>query len=387
MWNEFYKFAVEMDTSDIHYDIPLIKYHNPRDKEKPVYRTLTEMGFPHDIKETPFYYDFKLVSSFNSKTMAHWKRKLPKFENHYLQYLLVFGNRKKAREQFYEDCNPYGISKEEADSCLKNEVLFTLEPDNAIEVIKEFIFIIYEYAPNDFGHFAMCYGLKNSFAYDRLYQTALDILQTKVDTFSLTPRVVQREVVKGTPLIEIYHNIFKNKSVIKETVKSFNRVQFCAMPVGYYQRKIERILLSQSGIDYTVNELRDGIQFDYCIYKDGEFLFAVVNDKMLFSYDDSFASVFEEDDDTPYYPEQFEVEIDKIKEFDNECLKRGILVYHISYLNLDEYDMTVAGDIRKAKKDLDYLKNLIETGQQYSSIREYFREANEDDDREDDEWY
>ena len=32
-------------------------------------------------------------------------------------------------------------------------------------------------------------------------------------------------------------------------------------------------------------------------------------------------------------------------------------------------------------------KKLIETGQQYSSIREYFREANEDDDWEDDESY
>ncbi len=270
-WFEAYAKAFEIDS--LHYDVPPITYHNPRHKGCPEPHTLTELGFPDDIRKAPYYFNYALLKEFHQKTHNHWKRGLPEFRDNYLKYLLVWNSRDKAIEQFYRDGAPYGISQEEADNYLQDRMFYYLEPDNALAVVKELIFLILEYAPNDFAYFVKCFGLKNSFVYKGLYHIAADIIRIKTNDALLTPRVVQREIRKGTSLIEIYRHIFENKSVIKDTLKAFKRSDYDSMPIGYYERKIERILLSQSHLDYTTNETKAGIPFDYCLYADGNFLF------------------------------------------------------------------------------------------------------------------
>ena len=374
-WFEAYARAFDID--NLHYDVPPITYHNPRRKGYPELHTLAEFGFPDDVNEAPYYYNYALSEEFYQKTRNHWKRGLPEFKDNFLKYLLTWNSRDKALEQFYRDCAPYGISQEEADNYLQDRMFYFLEPDNALAVVKELVFLILEYAPNDYSYFVRCYGLKNSFVYKGLYHTAAEIIRIRTNDALLMPRVIQREIRKGTPLIEIYHHIFENKSVIKDTLKAFRRSDFDTMPVGFYERKIERILLSQSNLDYTVNETKAGIPFNYCLYENGDFLFAIKYDGSLFSYDD--------EDTIDNFEQYFNEQIKEIRAFDDACLEKGIPVYHISDYNLDddydhEHETEVADDIRKAKKDINYLRSMIENGWQYDDI------INAANDYYDDDW-
>ena len=108
------------------------------------------------------------------------------------------------------------------------------------------------------------------------------------------------------------------------------------------------------------------------------YLFAIKYDKNLFSFiwDDDYCVVKE--DESEYNLDEFERAIEKIKAFDNECLEKGIAVYHISDLSLDELDIVVSSDIRKTKNDLNYLKDIIKNGTQYSLVRNLFNDTYED---------
>lgn len=388
----FRDYVMNFDISNIHYDIKPFTYYNPRKKGHPEYRTLSQVGFPHDIDDAPSYYNYELTREYGNKMAAHWKRKLPTFTNHYLEYLLVFNDREKATEKFVADCEPYGVSREEAINELKNRYLYYLEPSNTLEVIKEFIFLILEYAPKDFGYFITCYGLDKNYKYKEPYRIAELILSAKVNIFTLTPNVVRREIVKGTSLIDIYKNVFENKSTIKDAVKSFPRDAFSAMPYNYYQRKIERLLLSQSNLDYTIGETRNGVDLDYGIYSDGEFLFGIVYDDELVLYnyigDDYFKGDFTGFDefilddtgdlDFEKAIKAFDEQLETIKTFDNECLKKGVLVYHVTTAALDELDAEISSDIRSIRKDINYLYDIIRNGKQFSALREVLIEEFED---------
>ena len=393
----FRDYVTNFDISNIHYDIKPFTYYNPRKKGHPEYRTLSQVGFPYDIDDAPSYYNYELTREFGNKMAAHWKRKLPVFKNNYLEYLLVFNDREKAIEQFVVDCEPYGVSREEAINELKNRYLYYLDPSNTFEVIKEFIFLILEYAPKDFGYFIVCYGLDKNFKYKEPYRVAEEILSTKVNIFTLAPRVIKREIVKGTSLIDIYNNVFENKSAIKDAVKTFSRDALSQMPYDYYQRKIERILLSQSNIEYKIQETINGIPLDYAIYNDGEFLFGIVYDKdlVLYNYlgedyfvpetgfEDHLLDDEDEDEELGFDPEialkGFDEQIRDIQSFDNECLGKGVPVYHVTIASLDELDIDISSDIRSIRKDVSFLLDIIQNGTQYSRLREVLLDEFEDD--------
>ncbi len=374
----FLDYAKQFDIESISYDVPTLVYHNPRNKGRPEPKTLEEMGFPYDIKKAPLYYNSDMVHEFVDKTRAHWRRKLPEFKDLYLQYLLAFNSREVALEKFFSDSEPYGVSKEEAENYLKSRMLYYLEPQNAFEVLKELIYLILEYAPKSFDYLINCYGLAGRTEYWKLYDVAIEILGTKLNVYELAPKVVKREVIKGTPLIDIYKNFFENKSAIKDAVKSMTYQDYEKSPVSWYERKLERILLSQSNLDYKVNETIDGIKLNYSLYDDGAFLFGIIFDGEVLSGDYTADSLAELD-----------AHLETIQSFDRECLNKGVAIYHVTYLSLDEFDIDTTDDIRSARKDITYLYDIINDNKQYSRLRDYLLEEIEDneDDYDDDEDY
>ena len=102
--------------------------------------------------------------------------------------------------------------------------------------------------------------------------------------------------------------------------------------------------------------------------------FAIKYDGELFYYDE----------DTIDFEQHFDEQIKEIQAFDSACLEKGILVYHISEFSLDDSDGTeleiaVADDIRKAKKDLSYLRSIMENGSQYAAVKAAVIDIDDDD--------
>ena len=364
----YLQFIRDLSIETITYDVAPLRYCNPHSKTKPELKTLKEMGFPHDVKKSPQYYNYSLLNEFFNKTRSHWKRKLPPFKDNFLKYLLVTKNTEQALELFFEDCEAYGVSKEEAQNYLCDRMTYYLEPSDALEAVKEFIYIIIEYAPNNFDYFCSCFGLKNSFCYRELYESAEDILKTATgaDICTFTPRIIKREILKGTALIDIYKNVFDNKSKIKETLKSMDEQDWACSALSKYQRQIEKILLTQSRLDYTLCETIEGIRFDYTIYENGSFLFAIKYDEQNIYYED------------------FHVQLQQVQKFDALCLKKEIPVYHIADICLfdEELEPEVTFEIRAGRKDPDYFLQMMLNGTQYRYLKEYFREefGEEDED-------
>ena len=364
MTDAFLRFAKAVDLDSIHYDIAPLRYCNPRKKGRLEERTLNEMGFPYDVNEMSHYYNADSSGEFYVKTQRHWQRRLPPFENRYVQYLLLTDSRDEAFARYFEEAEPYGVSKEETEHFLRRLGVYQLEPENALEVVREFIFIILEYAPKSFDYFTRCYGLKNAWQYSELYRTAYEILQVKIKNFDPSPRILQREVLKGTPLLAIYRYQFDNKSAIRDAVNALSIEALDRSPVPYYRRKAELLLLSLRNTDYTVNETRGGTVFPFCVYGEEGFLFALMCDDTTVT-DDAF-------------PDEFDAQMALIEAYDKRMLQQGIPVYHVNDFSLDEFTNEVSDDIRKSVTDIGYLYEMIQNGEQYRYLKAYYAQFDEE---------